>query len=107
VREERRGFLRRVLRMISGPKREEDHGENCIMMNFTDCILHLIFIVRARMGDDRGIYRVLVGRAEGRDHWEDQDVGGRITLRWTLGRFGWLRIGSGGGICEHGNEPSA
>jgi hypothetical protein len=20
--------------------------------------------------------------------------------------FGWLRIGSSGGLCEHGNEPS-
>jgi len=22
---------------------------------------------------------------KGRDHWEDVGVGGRITLRWTLG----------------------
>jgi hypothetical protein len=41
---------------------------------------------------------------KGRDLWEDPGVGGRITLRWTLGRlglmgrtgFGWLRIGSSG-----------
>jgi len=41
-----------------------------------------------------------------RDHWEDLGVGGRITLRWTLGRLGpmgrtgfsWLRIGSNGGF---------
>jgi hypothetical protein len=40
------------------------------------------------------------------DHWEDLGVGRRITLRWTLGRqgsmrrtaFGWLRIGSSGGL---------
>jgi hypothetical protein len=39
-----------------------------------------------------------------RDHWEDLGVGGRITLSWTLGRYGsmwrtgfsWLRIGSNG-----------
>jgi hypothetical protein len=39
-----------------------------------------------------------------RDHWEDLGIGGRITLNWTLGRwgsmgctgFGWLRIGSSG-----------
>jgi hypothetical protein len=23
---------------------------------------------------------------KGRDQWEDIDIGGRITLRWTLGR---------------------
>jgi len=41
-----------------------------------------------------------------RNHWEDLGVGGRITLRLTLGRqgsmerngFGWLRIGSGCGL---------
>jgi hypothetical protein len=35
----------------------------------------------ARMGQGRGVYRVLFGRPEGRDHWEDLGVGGRITLR--------------------------
>jgi len=31
-----------------------------------------------------------------RDHWEDLGVGGRITLRWTLGgRNGWGRTGFG------------
>jgi hypothetical protein len=35
----------------------------------------------ARMGEGRGVYRVLVGRPKRRDHWEDQGVGGRITLR--------------------------
>jgi len=53
-----------------------------------------------------------LGGPKARVHWEDLDVGGRITLRRTLGRqesmgrtgFSWLRIGSG--LCEHGNEPS-
>jgi hypothetical protein len=39
----------------------------------------------ARMGEGRAVYGVLIGRAEGRVHWEDIGVGGRITLRWTLG----------------------
>jgi hypothetical protein len=45
-----------------------------------------------------------LGGPKVRDHWEDVGVGGRITLRWTLGRYGsmgrtgfsWLRIGYSG-----------
>jgi hypothetical protein len=60
----------------------------------------------ACMGEGRGVYRVLVGKPEGRRtlgrprrRWED-------NLSWTLGRqgsmgrtgFSWLRIGSSGGL---------
>jgi hypothetical protein len=58
------------------------------------------------MGEERGVYRVLVRRPEGKRPLEDLGVGGRITLRWILGRhgsmrgtgFGWLRMGFGGGL---------
>jgi hypothetical protein len=30
----------------------------------------------ARMKEERNAYRILVGKPEGRDHWEDQGVGG-------------------------------
>jgi hypothetical protein len=41
-----------------------------------------------------------------RDHWEDQDMGGWIILKWMLQRYDgvgwtgliWLRIGSSGGL---------
>jgi hypothetical protein len=36
------------------------------------------------MVEERGVYRVLVGRPEGKRPWEDLGAGGRITLRWTL-----------------------
>jgi hypothetical protein len=39
----------------------------------------------ARMGEGRGVYRVLVGRPEGKRPLGRPSVGGRITLRWTLG----------------------
>jgi len=39
------------------------------------------------MGKERGVYRILVERPKKRDQWEDLGVGGRITLRWTLGRY--------------------
>jgi hypothetical protein len=59
-----------------------------------------------RMGEERGVHRVLVGRPEGkrplgrpRHRWEDnikmdlQEVGeGVVGTGWS-----WLRIGTGGG----------
>jgi hypothetical protein len=51
----------------------------------------------ARVGEGRGVYGVLVGRPEGSRHWEDLSVGGRITLRWTLGsRDRWGGLDSSG-----------
>jgi hypothetical protein len=60
----------------------------------------------ARMGKGRGVYRVLVGRPEGkrplgrpRRRWKDNI---KMNLRdiWNVGRIGfdWLRIGSNGGL---------
>ena len=59
----------------------------------------------ARMGEERGVYRVLVGKLEGRDHWGDLGVDGWILLGWISRRwdvgiwtgFGWPRIETGGG----------
>jgi len=57
------------------------------------------------MGERKDVYRVLVGKPEGRNHLEDQSVDGKVILRlifrkrdtelWTGSR--WLRIGPGGG----------
>jgi hypothetical protein len=35
-------------------------------------------------GEDRGVHRVLVGSLRERSHWGDQDVDGRIILRWIF-----------------------
>ena len=59
----------------------------------------------ARMGEGRGVHRILVGKPEGTDHWGDPDVDGRIILRWIFRKWegvvgtgwSWLRIGTGGG----------
>jgi hypothetical protein len=40
----------------------------------------------ALMREGRGVYRVLVGRPEGKKLWKDLGISGRITLRWALGR---------------------
>ena len=58
----------------------------------------------ARMGEERGVHRVLVGKPEGKGHWGDPDVNGRIILRWMFRKlegvvgtgWSWLRIGTDG-----------
>jgi hypothetical protein len=58
------------------------------------------------MGEERKVYKVLVGKPEEKDHLEDQDVGGKMGSEWILGRLAWgvwigfdcLRTGFGGGL---------
>jgi hypothetical protein len=57
-----------------------------------------------RIGEERNAYRILVGKPEGKYHWEDQDVGGWTILKWILERHDgvvwtgsiWIRIRNGG-----------
>jgi hypothetical protein len=59
----------------------------------------------ARMGEGRGVYRVLWGNLKERDYWGDSGVNGRIILKWIFRKYdvgvwtglGWLRIRTGGG----------
>ena len=59
----------------------------------------------ARIGQGRGVHRVLVGKPKGKNQLGDPDVDGRIILRWIFGKWegvvgsglSWLRIGTGGG----------
>ena len=58
-----------------------------------------------RVGERRDVYRILVGKPEGKSHLEDPGVDGRIILRWNFRKWDvevwtgsiWLRIGAGGG----------
>jgi hypothetical protein len=122
LREERRlkVFENRMLRRIFGSKRNEVtvewrklHNEELNGLYCSPNIIRLIKSRRmrwawhvARMGERRGVYRVLVVRTEGkrplgrpRCRWEDnikmdlQEVG---WGSWT-GSI-WLRAGKGGGL---------
>ena len=58
-----------------------------------------------RMGEKRGVFRVLVGKPGGRDHLGETGIDGRIILRWIFRKWDvgvwvgsvWFRIGTGGG----------
>jgi len=59
----------------------------------------------AHMGERRGIYRVLVGKPEGKGPLGRSGTDGRIILRWIFRKWdvgaqtgsSWLRIGTGCG----------
>jgi hypothetical protein len=100
LREEHRlrVFENRVLK-IFGPKREEDGSWRKLRNDDLHDLYSLSNIVRvnksrrmrwaghvARMGREEVLTGFWLGGPKARDHWEDLGVGGRITLRWTLGR---------------------
>jgi hypothetical protein len=108
LREEQglRVFGNRVLRGIFGPKRDEVTGE---WRKLHSGELHNLYsspdFIRqmksrrmrwaghvTRMGAGRNVYRVLVGKPEGKRSLEDQGVDGRMGSKWTLGRL------AGGGV---------
>jgi len=113
-----RVFENRVLRRILGPKRDDVTGEWRKLHNkelndlyYSPTIVRVIKSRRmrwvghvARMGERRGVYRVLVGKPE-REHLGDPGVEGKIILRWIFRKcdvgvwtgWSWLRIGTGGG----------
>jgi hypothetical protein len=97
-----------VLRRVLGPKRDEVTGEWRKLHNEELNNLSLPNIARrmrwaghvARMGEERGVHRVLVGKSEGkrpmgrpRRRWEDNiKMEGVVGTGWS-----WLRIRTGGG----------
>jgi hypothetical protein len=91
---------------VFGPKRDEVTGEWRKLSNeeLTDrySLPNIVRVVKsrrmrwaghvARMGEERGVHRVLVGKQRERGHWRDPELDGRILLRWI---FSWLEWGVG------------
>jgi hypothetical protein len=109
-----------LLRRVFGPKRDEVTGEWRKMHNGE---LHNLYlspdIVRqiksrgrrwaghaARMGEERNVYRVLMGKPKGkrplerpRRRWEDRLKMDLREIDWGVwSGFAWLRIGIAGGL---------
>jgi len=84
------------LRRIFGPRRDEvtgewrrSHNEKLNDLYSSPNIVRVIKSRRkrwtghvARMGEGRGVYRVLVGNRREGDHWGDLGVDGWIILEW-------------------------
>jgi hypothetical protein len=87
-------FENRVLRGVFRPKRDEVTGEWRKLhnedLNDLYSLPNIVRVVKsrrmrwaghvARMGEGRGVHRVLVGKPEGTNQWGDPDVDGRIIL---------------------------
>jgi hypothetical protein len=114
-------FENRVLRRILEPKRDEVTGE---WKKLHDEKFHNLYsspdIIRqikskkmrwaghvARMGEERKLYKVSVGKPDGKRPLGSQGIDGRIISEWTLGRlawgwigFNWLTIGTSGRLLR-------
>ena len=108
-----------VLRRIFGPRRDEVTGEWRRLynekLNDLYCSSNIVRVIKskrmrwaghvARMGEERGVYRDLVGKPEERRPLGRFGVDGRIILGWISRRWdvciwtglGWPRIETGGG----------
>ena len=94
-------FENRVLRRIFGPKRDEVIGEWRKLhnedLNDLYCSPNIVRVIKsrimrwaghvARIGERRGVYRVLVGKPEGKNHLENLGVDVRIILRWNYRKW--------------------
>jgi hypothetical protein len=112
-------FENRVLRRVFGPKRDEVTGEwrklHNEELNHLYSLPNIVRVVKsrrirwaghvARVGEGRGMHRVLVGKPEGkrllgrpRRRWEDnierdlQEVGGVVRTGWRGLRIGTVGV---------------
>ena len=112
-------FENKVLRRIFGPRRNEVTRDWRRLYNEELNDLYsspnFMWVIKSRrmrwtghvahMGVERGVYRVLVGKSEGKNQWGNLGVDGwiilgRISRRWDVGIWtglGWPRIETGGG----------
>jgi hypothetical protein len=112
-------WVNRVLRRVFGPKRDEVTGEwrklHIEELNDLYSLPNIVRVVKSRrmrwvehvacMGGIEVCTGCWWGGLRERGHWGDQDLDGRIILRWIFRKlegvvgtgWSWLMIGTGGG----------
>jgi hypothetical protein len=112
-------FENSLLRGIFGPERDEVTGEwrklHNEELNDLYSSPNVVQVIKwrrmrwawhvAQIGERRGMYRVLVGKPEGKRSLGRPGVDGRIIIRWIFRKWdlgiwtglSWLRIGTVGG----------
>jgi len=120
LREERnlRVFENMVLRRIFGPRKDEATGEwrrlHNEELNDLYSSPNIVRVIKSRrmrwaghvahMGEERGVYRILMGNQREGDYWGGLGVDGWIILGWISRRWDvgiwtgldWPRIETGG-----------
>jgi hypothetical protein len=111
-------FENRVLRRIFGPNMDEATGEwrrlHKEELNDLYSSPNIIRVIKSRRimgracstcGEKRGVYRILMGRPEGRRpfgrprrRWEDNIKTDLEECNGAWTGLSWLRIGTGGGL---------
>jgi hypothetical protein len=98
-----RVFENRVFRRVFGPLHNEELNDLYSLPNIVRVVKsrrmrwarHVV-----RMGEERGVHRVLVGKPDGKRPLGDPDADGRIILRWIFKKLGggsWELDGVGSG----------
>jgi len=98
-------FENRVLRRIFGPKRDDVTGECRKLNNEFNCLYsspHIVLVIKsrrkkwaghvARMGERKGVYRILVGKPEGRRPLGTPSLRREDNIKMNLLEVDWIEL---------------
>jgi hypothetical protein len=73
--------------LVIGEWRKQELNDLYSSPNIVGVIISSRIVWTGRVGERRGICRVLAGKHEGKNHLQEPGVDGRITLRWIFRKW--------------------